>query len=234
MKGAFPLLFLSGFRTLQYVFFPCTKWQQLVIFYVGLWVCLKGSTLIFLVTDFLCWFVCMLNHVLLWPFALAGRIIILLFLYGIGFHQMKHVVLPSWIFCSSTVVRLGWVHLCVSVFCDSNARGITTAFPVKCLFCKLHYHIYGSELKCFFRLKCGFELSFNICSLHYISKFSPRVMLHYEKRKMKTQQTPAIYPPMLASGLFKQGNPVEKVTLNLLQRQVSSRHCHERKEKGCF
>ncbi|XP_057425524.1 uncharacterized protein LOC130718897 isoform X10 [Lotus japonicus] len=84
------------------------------------------------------------------------------------------------------------------------------------------------------RLKCGFELSFNICSLHYISKFSPRVMLHYEKRKMKTQQTPAIYPPMLASGLFKQGNPVEKVTLNLLQRQVSSRHCHERKEKGCF
>ncbi|XP_057430810.1 uncharacterized protein LOC130723701 isoform X8 [Lotus japonicus] len=66
------------------------------------------------------------------------------------------------------------------------------------------------------RLKCGFELSFNICSLHYISKFSPRVRLHYEKRKMKTQQTPAIYPPMLASGLFKQGNPVEKVTLNLL------------------
>ncbi|XP_057430802.1 uncharacterized protein LOC130723701 isoform X1 [Lotus japonicus] len=135
--------------------------------------------------------------------------------------MLRAPLLPPWIFCSSTVVRLGWVHLCVSVFCDSNARGITTAFPVKCLFCKLHYHIYGSELKCFFRLKCGFELSFNICSLHYISKFSPRVRLHYEKRKvlipeMKTQQTPAIYPPMLASGLFKQGNPVEKVTLNLL------------------
>ncbi|XP_057425520.1 uncharacterized protein LOC130718897 isoform X6 [Lotus japonicus] len=121
---------------------------------------------------------------------------------------------------------------------------LLSASSVRCKKCKnmvhkLHYHIYGSELKCFFRLKCGFELSFNICSLHYISKFSPRVMLHYEKRKvlipeMKTQQTPAIYPPMLASGLFKQGNPVEKVTLNLLQRQVSSRHCHERKEKGCF
>ncbi|XP_057441112.1 uncharacterized protein LOC130733070 isoform X2 [Lotus japonicus] len=147
--------------------------------------------------------------------------------------MLRAPLLPPLIFCSSTVVRLGWVHLCVSVFCDSNARGITTAFPVKCLFCKLHYYIYGSELKCFFRLKC-FELSFNICSLHYISKFSPRVRLHYEKRKMKTQQTPTIYPPMLASGLFKQGNSVEKVTLNLLQRQASSRHCHERKEKGCF
>ncbi|XP_057417609.1 uncharacterized protein LOC130711855 isoform X4 [Lotus japonicus] len=118
--------------------------------------------------------------------------------------MLRAPLIPSWIFCSSTFVRLGWAHLCVSVFCDSNTRGITTAFPVKRLFCKLHYHIYGSELKCFFRLKCGFELSFNICSLHYISKFSPRVRLHYEKRKMKTQQTPAIYPPMLASGLFKQ------------------------------